>query len=113
MVRPRAIAVCLVPTNENSYKRLLEFRRAIYQNPSLIGLGIEQQYHFTAHVTLGYFGEISPNLDRDRLTNTLLDLNQQALPDELIPLCIRRAELRKFDDMVRYYREPDWPSLEL
>ena len=112
MIRPRAIAVCLAPSDENSYKRLLEFRRSIYQNPALIGLGIEQQYHFTAHITLGYFGEISPHLDRDRLSNTLSELNRQALPDEAIPLYVRRAELRKFDDMMRYYREPDWPILE-
>jgi hypothetical protein len=112
MVRPRAIAVCLAPTDESSYKRLLEFRRSIYQDRDLMGLGIEQQYHFTAHITLGYFGEISPQLDRDRLSNTLLELNREALPEEAIPLCIRRAELRKFDDMMRYYRESDWPTLE-
>ena len=112
MIRPRAIAVCLAPADESSYKRLLEFRRFIYQNPGLIGLGIEQQYHFTAHITLGYFGEIAPDLDRDRLCDTLLELNRQALPEELVPLFIRRAELRKFDDMMRYYREPDWPILE-
>jgi hypothetical protein len=39
-------------------------------------------------------------------------LNQQALPDEVIPLNVQRAELRKFDDMMRYYREPDWPVVE-
>jgi hypothetical protein len=112
MIRPRAIAVCLAPTDETSYKRLLEFRRSIYQNPGLIALGIEQQYHFTAHITLGYFGTILPHLDRDRLSNTLLELNREALPEEAIALCIRRAELRKFDDMMRYYREPDWPILD-
>jgi len=26
----------------------------------LTSLGIEQHYHFTAHITLGYFGELSP-----------------------------------------------------
>jgi hypothetical protein len=112
MIRPRAIAVCLVPTDENSYNRLAQFRRSIYQNPGLIGLGIEQQYHFTAHITLGYFGEISPELDRASLSNTLSEFNRQALPEEAMPLCIRWAQLRKFDDMMRYYREPDWPILE-
>lgn len=112
MIRPRAITVCLAPQDENSYKRMLEFRRAIYQNSGLIALGIEQQYHFTAHITLAYFGEIPPNLNRDRITHTLSLLNREALPSELIPLGVRRAELRKFDDMMRYYREPDWPILE-
>ncbi len=112
MIRPRAIAVCLAPKDEDSYKRMLEFRRLIYQNSGLIGLGIEQQYHFTSHITLGYFGSIAPNLDRDLLANTLSEFNRQSLPLELIPLRIQRAELRKFDDMMRYYREPDWPVLE-
>lgn len=113
MIRPRAIAVCLVPKDELSYQRTLELRRAIYQNSGLIALGVEQQYHFTAHITLAYFGEISADLDRDRLANTLLTLNQHALPQDVIPLEVHQAQLRKFDDMLRYYREPDWPVLEL
>lgn len=112
MIRPRAITVCLAPQDENSYKRMLEFRRAIYQNPSLIALGIEQQYHFTAHITLAYFGTIPTDLNRDRMTHTLSLLNREALPSELVPLSVRRAELRKFDDMMRYYRESDWPILD-
>lgn len=112
MVRPRAIAVCLAPQDEDSYKRMLDFRRSIYQSSGLIALGIEQQYHFTAHITLGYFGEISPDLDRERLADTLSKLSQEALEEASAPLCARRVELRKFDDMVRYYRKPDWPILE-
>ncbi|MCA1995269.1 MAG: DUF1868 domain-containing protein, partial [Coleofasciculus sp. S288] len=120
MIRPRAIAVCLVPKDEDAYQRTLQFRRFIYQNPTLIALGIEQQYHFTAHITLAYFGEISPELDRNRLCKRLSELNRQALLEDTLSvtasstyeLCIHRAELRKFDDMIRYYRMPDWPVLE-
>lgn len=113
MIRPRAIAVCLAPKDEDTYNRMLQLRRAIYQNSGLIALGIEQQYHFTAHITLGYFGEIPPDLDRDRLMTTVSDISQGALTEEGIPLCAGRVELRKFDDMMRYYRQPDWPILEL
>jgi hypothetical protein len=112
MIRPRAIAVCLAPKDEDTYNRLLKFRRAIYQNSGLMALGIEQQYHFTAHVTLGYFGEIPANLDRDRLLTTISDISQGALTEEGIPLCAGQVELRKFDDMMHYYRQPDWPILE-
>lgn len=112
MVMPRALGVCLVPNNEDSYKRLLELRRAIYQNRGLMGLGVDQHYNLTAHITLGYFGEIPPELERDRLSETLTKLSQQALPEEAIPLHIQRAELRKFDNMMRYYRDPDWPVVE-
>ncbi|WGV27129.1 DUF1868 domain-containing protein [Halotia branconii] len=111
IVMPRAVGVCLVPQDERCYEQILQFRRTIYQNPKLIALGIEQHYHFTAHITLGYFGEVSPNLDRTNLSTMLSQLNQQWLlnsPEFLI----NRVELRKFDDMTYYHRESDWPSLD-
>lgn len=111
MIMPRAIGVSLVAKDESAYDRIVKFRRAIYQNGDFIGLGIEQQYGFTAHVTLGYFGDISQDFDRDRLSHTLSDMNLQWL-DNPQEFWIQRAELRKFDDMTRYYREPDWPVLE-
>lgn len=112
MIRPRAIAVCLAPKDEMSYRRMLELRRCIYQNSDLMALGIEQQYHFTSHITLGYFGKIAADLDRGRLSETLSQLNREALPMELIALYVQQAQLRKFDDMMRYYRQPDWPFVE-
>lgn len=105
---PRAIVVCLVPRDELGYNRLVNLRRAIYQNPGLIALGIEQQYYFTAHITLGYFGEGVAKLDGEHLVQTLAQLNEQWLGAEPQILSIERAELRKFDDMNRYYRESDW-----
>lgn len=111
MLRTRAIGICLAPKDEQSYERIVQFRRSIYQNQGLMALGIDQQYHFTGHVTLAYFGEISSNLDRDRLSVVLSDFNDRWLdsPQELL---IHRAELRQFDDMTHYYREPDWPVFE-
>lgn len=111
MVMTRAVGVCLAPTDENSYKQILEFRRSIYQNPDLIALGIEQQYHFTAHITLAYFGDTGPNLDRARLCALLSELNEQWL-DTPQELSVHRVELRKFDDMTTYLRQPDWPVFE-
>lgn len=112
MLRPRAIAVCLVPKDEKDYERTIALRRCIYQNSSLIGLGIEQQYHFTAHVTLGYFGEIPENLDSEGLTNTLTEFNDRWLEAQPQVFQLHRAELRKFDDMTRYYRESHFPVME-
>lgn len=109
-VMPRAIGVCLIPKNESSYEQILKFRRTIYQSSGLTALGIEQHYHFTAHITLGYFGDLSPNLNRDRLSTSLTELNQQWSHSP--ELNVHRAELRKFDDMTRYYREPDWAILD-
>jgi hypothetical protein len=112
IVMPRAVGVCLVPQDEASYEEIINLRRAIYQNPNLMSLGIEQHYHLTAHVTLGYFGEIPSNLDRDSLSSLFSVLNQQ-WTENAPEFLIHRAELRKFDDMTRYYREPDWPVLKL
>lgn len=110
ILMPRAIAVCLAPLDQNSYELVVRLRRAIYQNPQLVALGIEQQYHFTAHVTLGYFSEIPADLKRDDFATMLSDLNQKWIED-LPKLTVHRAELRKFDDMTSYYREPDSPVL--
>lgn len=111
MVMTRAIGVCLAPRDESSYEEIVQFRRAIYQNPSFMALGIEQQYHFTAHITFGYFGTIPSDLDRNALSSVLSDFNHQWIdsPQEFV---IKRAELRKFDDMTNYYRENNWPVLE-
>ncbi len=112
MLMPRAVAVCLAPQDESSYDRIINLRRAIYQNSRLMELGIEQQYHLTAHVTLGYFGEVSSSLNRTNLAEIFSKLNQQWLSNSG-EFLIQRAELRKFDDMTRYYRQPEWGSLDL
>ncbi|NEO07635.1 MAG: DUF1868 domain-containing protein [Moorea sp. SIO1F2] len=112
MVMPRAIGVCLAPQDEQAYNRISQLRRCIYQNSDLMALGIEQQYHFTAHITLGYFGDIPQELDSDRISNILFELSGQALEVEGSVLSIRQAQLRKFDDMMRFLREPEWPVLE-
>ncbi|WP_448269345.1 DUF1868 domain-containing protein [Nostoc sp. DSM 114159] len=111
ILMPRAIAICLVPQDERCYEEIIQFRRTIYQNPKLIALGIEQHYHFTAHVTLAYFGEVSSDLDRTNFSTILSQLNEQWLLN-LPEFSIDRVELRKFDNMTRYYREPDWPILD-
>lgn len=114
IVRPRAIAVCLVPKDEASYNQILHLRRLIYQNPSIIGLGIEQQYHFTAHITLGYFGDVSEATlsYRQRLYASLNRISNQWLELDQPELLIDRGEVRKFDDMTNYYRQPSWASVE-
>ncbi|EKD11304.1 MAG: DUF1868 domain-containing protein [Limnospira sp. PMC 1291.21] len=108
MVMTRAIVVCLVPRDEEAYNLLIQFRRSIYQNRSLMALGIEQQYHLVAHVTLGYFGSIPNDLDRETLSQQIFELNHQWLdnPQEIL---IKKADFRKFEDMMAYRREAHWP----
>ncbi len=112
-LRTRALGVCLAPNDEDSYERIALMRRTLYQSPDFMGLGVEQQYNFTAHITLGYFGEPASTVDHNRLADSLVALNDHWLeahaPQEM---CVHRAELRKFDNMNHYYREPNWATLE-
>ncbi len=111
MVMPRALGICLVPDTEAAYERLMLLRRSLYQQQTLLGLGIEQHYHLTLHITLGYFGRVPDDLDRESLSDRLAQLSQTAL----VPLpefVVQRAELRRFDNMTSYEREPGWPVLE-
>lgn len=111
-VRPRAIEVSLVPKDESSYDRIIALRRAIYQNSGLISLGIEQQYYFTAHMTLAYFANVQQEIDRVRLSDTLQEYNMHWLdhPQEII---LAQGQLRKFTDMYTYQRQPNFPIVQL
>nr|ADN13295.1 conserved hypothetical protein [Gloeothece verrucosa PCC 7822] len=113
LIYPRSLVVGLAPKDESVYEQIAELRRSIYQNSGLMGLGIEQQYYFTAHITLGYFGEIPENLDRDNLANLLSKFNDQWLENDPQILSIKQVQLRKFTNMTRFERESDYPILEL
>ena len=108
----RAIAVVMVPQQESDYLPILELRRSVYQNPELMALGIEQQYNFTAHITLGYFDEIPSDLDREKCEQNLCQLNDHWLEIDPQILQIPQIELRQFTDMTHFHRNEDYPSLD-
>jgi hypothetical protein len=108
MVMTRALAIALVATDETGYNQMLELRRSIYQSPLLMSIGIEQQYHFTPHITLGYFGDLS-TVDRSALAVKMDELNQPWVGTEET-FWVKKAELRHFPDMTKYTRSEDWPS---
>ena len=83
------MVVGLVPCNELSYDKIYQLRRSISQNQELIGLGIEQPYHLTAHITLGYFDEIPDQLDKSNLESVILSFNDQWIEKEPQILTIR------------------------
>lgn len=112
IVMPRAIALALAPKAERSYARVTELRRSLYQNMELINLGIEQQYHLTGHITLGYFGDISTLPDANTFSAIISELNQPWIENEIPQeIHVHHAELRKFENMMQYNRENDWPVL--
>jgi hypothetical protein len=51
--------------------------------------------------------------ERQQFNEQIEALNQQWLELEPQEFLLKQVELRKFDDMTRYYREPDWPVLQL
>jgi hypothetical protein len=113
IVMTRGISLALAPKAERSYARVVELRRSLYQNIELMNLGIEQQYHFTGHITLGYFGDTQSLPEADQISEILTDLNQSWLDsDHPQELHVHRAELRKFEDMTDYYRADHWPVLQ-
>ena len=112
-IRPRAIMACLAPKDQESYDAILNLRHCIYQNKDLIGLGIEQQYDFTAHITLGYFNEIAADLNRSQICIIISQIADHLLDGEPAIIKIVRGELRKFDNMIDYYRQADWSTIPL
>lgn len=113
LVLPRALVVGLVPCNEFSYNKIVNLRRSIYQNEALMALGIEQQYYFTAHITLGYFDKIPVELDRDTLETILISFNDKWLERDPQILTIGKVELRRFEDMTNYLPASNNPSINL
>ncbi len=111
-IRPRSIIFCLAPKDEASYQAIIELRSCIYQNPGLIALGIEQQYDFTGHITLGYFNDITQDLNRELLSERIAKINDLLLEDTFPVLKVNCIELRQFDDMLSYYRQPDWAAIK-
>ena len=110
-IRPRAIMACLAPKDQESYEAILNLRRCLYQNEGLIALGIEQQYDFTAHITLGYFNQIATDLNRPRLCIIISQIADRLLDGEPAIMKVVSGELRKFDNMIDYYRQADWSRI--
>lgn len=113
IVMTRAIAVCLAPNTEADYQTILNLRRSLYQTSELLALGIDQQYHFTAHITLGYFvGSEGITVDSDKLSQDLDRLNDVFL-DDFPEFQLQTVELRKFRNMLEFDRQEPWPRWSL
>ena len=113
IVMTRAIAVCLAPNTEADYQTILNLRRSLYQTSELLALGIDQQYHFTAHITLGYFvGSEGITVDSEKLSQDLNRLNDVFL-DDFPEFQLQTVELRKFRNMLEFDRQEPWPRWSL
>ncbi len=113
IIFPRSLGVGLLPQDESSYDRIIRLRRSIYQNSALIALGVEQQYYYTAHVTLGYFGTLVAEPEQQRIAEILSNVNERYLEQEFPTIMLKQAQLRRFPDMTRYEREANDPILNI
>lgn len=109
---PRAIAVCLAP-KEECYESVVKLRKLIYQDEQIVDLGIEQNYEFAAHVTLGYFGNVSDDFDQDKIKSVVTKINDQWLESSPSSFTVEQFELRKFTDMTNFIRQDDWAVIKL
>lgn len=113
LVLPRSLGVVLVPQREADYDPLIKLRRTIFQNSTLIGLGIEQQYRYTAHITLGYFdSEIEKLAYPIQVSQQLAGMNDRWIGHEPQILDVHRIELRYFSDMTQFSRQSNYPVLK-
>jgi hypothetical protein len=79
----------------------------------LIGLGIEQQYRYTAHITLGYFDSAIEKLaDPIAVSQRLASINDGWIGHDPQILDIHSIELRYFSDMTQFSRQPHYPLLK-
>jgi len=94
--------------DEQGYQRLRLFRDAVYRDETLSSFGIKQKSKYTGHITLAYVESVLTEPEQDRLACTLADLNQRLFASPL-PLNVSRGEMRRFDDVSRFYRKRGWP----
>jgi hypothetical protein len=112
LILPRSLGVVLAPQQESDYDPLMIVRRVVYQNSTLIALGIEQQYRYTAHITLGYFDTAIEHLeDPQAWGEKLSQINDQWLESDPQILNIHSVELRYFSDMTCFTRQSHYPIL--
>ena len=112
LILPRSLGLVLAPQRESDYDPLMMVRRVTYQNSTLIGLGIEQQYRYTAHITLGYFDAAIEQLaDPKTMSERLCKINDHWLAMEPQILNIHSIELRYFSDMTCFTRQSHYPVL--
>jgi hypothetical protein len=102
------IAALVIADNEDEYQRLLLLRSKLYTNKELQNFGVEPKRPFIGHITLAY---IQAPLDLDNQKNlikTIQTINQDFLATP-IAFEVVRAEVRKFENYLRFFRELDWP----
>lgn len=111
-ILPHGIVAAIVsPVTEYDYQCLQTFRNYIYDDKLLANLGIERKRVFKGHFTLFYIeGELSEN-DRRYIADLISYINNKFFNAPL-QYTLARAEVRKFDNYLSFYRKNMWPVFE-
>jgi hypothetical protein len=108
-ILPQDIITAMVsPVKKDDFKCLQGFRDYIYFDKALIELGVQRKRGFNGHITLFYIEQELSSKERQILANAIIDINRSFFPNPM-SFNITRAEVRKFDNFLSFYREDNWP----
>jgi len=105
------IMALVTPVSEEDYLNLQAFRNEIYNDKVLMNLGVERKRSFKGHITLGYIEEELTAREKDSLADLIIDINNEYF-FEPVAYQIIRAEIRRFHNFLRFYREDSWPAYD-
>lgn len=102
------IAAIVSPVTADDYRYLQAFRDHIYSDQVLADLGVERRRNFCGHISLYYIEQDLSGNEKAMLTEILQNINRRFFQSPL-PYRITRAEVRKFENFLKFYRNDNWP----
>lgn len=106
-----SLGVLGVFENVNDYERILIFREDFYSNVKLASLDIKLTRPFIGHITLGYFGAELNEINKIKLHESLVKINQDIAQQNLV-FNISNAELCKYDELSVFDSLPGFPKFQ-
>lgn len=106
---PQGVVAAMVsPVTDGDYQRLQSLRDSIYSDKVVTELGVDRKHGFNGHISLLYLEEELSGEDREILAEAVIGINKRFFQTPLT-FYISRAEVRKFNHFLRFYREDSWP----
>ncbi|MDR3590651.1 MAG: hypothetical protein P4N41_13445 [Negativicutes bacterium] len=110
---PQGVVAAMVsPVGPADYLGLQELRDRLYTDTVLKELGVDRSRGFKGHVSLCYIEEMLDENRKKELSDLIAAMNRRFFSAPL-PFAITRAEVRKFEDFSRFYRQDNWPAFAL
>ena len=104
------IAAMVTAEDESGYNQLQSLRDSIYSDKVLSEIGIERKRGFTGHITLMYIEKELTAKEKKDIVESLIQVNGFYFLNPH-PFYLNRAEVRRFDNYLDFYREEDWPLI--